>query len=743
MDLKIDSALQQRTAVQASVEAQHPLGVDSAPSPTSTNAIQRRERGAIAAQVSVMATCFFNDSQGRAPPHVWATRQDEFIRGHLLRLACETCRFRKTRCNEGRPTCNTCRKFGIPCNYREAQPTKKDRTLTEILERLKNLEAKIDDMNTRDVLIPPVCTVADPSVSSPPSPPTTTGPQLPSVPISPSYAVKSPESLVLPRLKMLHWPAVQTLLNFVDAKLRPVASDLKTVADSGMSENGGSPGALSLDSSQPTRNDSVASLNQALEYHSPLPVVGLRDFEIDWDTIQRLAKSYFDLYNFLHPILDRHWFNSTIFSSVLGAGFGDNSASILVLLILALGEVAETVTSGVPVSLHKGRPSGIKGGTINNPPGSVFFNEARKRMGFVLNDVTLDNVQMFALTALYHEACGQTQECQRTVLSASLACKLLITSKPNELQGPNADLIRRVFWHCYMMEASSSSSEYQVNLAALERLSDVVGLPTFPEPLTPEDYVGNQSSHFQDHFTSRVVLHQLSRSIETFRFESSTLESSPTSQALPLSIKQLAEGLGHWRAMLPAHLRWSDEHALSFSGPGFFNDVYPGHAINSSFMFTSDPDLQAGGGLYAVDIQVALLRTSYYSAKYQLYQPFVFKALHQPQSLTQEDAEGAAICLRSCLKWPIAMSPPCSNKRIIPTSSYWSQQFFYILILLHLSEQHPMLMSIRASLCGQNFAQEASETVNMYMEWLRDVRSMDATADWFWNVARVLYGAGG
>ncbi len=70
----------------------------------------RKERGAIAAQVSPLRT-------GR----------------HLVALlspisnsvqACDTCRSRKQRCDEQRPKCGTCQRFRLECNYREPQPTK-------------------------------------------------------------------------------------------------------------------------------------------------------------------------------------------------------------------------------------------------------------------------------------------------------------------------------------------------------------------------------------------------------------------------------------------------------------------------------------------------------------------------------------------------------------------------------------------------------------------------------------------
>jgi hypothetical protein len=127
---------------------------------------------------------------------------------------------------------------------------------------------------------------------------------------------------------------------------------------------------------------------------------------IDWETMQRLSKSYFDVINILHPIMDRQWFNSNTLSSILSNGFQEGAISSLVLLVFALGEVALT-TSEVPISVYKQRPSGIKGGTIDRPPGLAYFNEARKRMGFALTEISLENVQMFALASLYYSSCGQ------------------------------------------------------------------------------------------------------------------------------------------------------------------------------------------------------------------------------------------------------------------------------------------------------------------------------------------------
>lgn len=62
--------------------------------------------------------------------------------------------------------------------------------------------------------------------------------------------------------------------------------------------------------------------------------------------------------------------------------------------------------------------------------------------------------------------------------------------------------------------------------------------------------------------------------------------------------------------------------------------------------FTADLGSDPTYTPYLYDIQVALLRTRYYYTNYVLHQPYVYKALHFPEQLTEKDAEGAAECLR-------------------------------------------------------------------------------------------------
>lgn len=118
------------------------------------------------------------------------------------------------------------------------------------------------------------------------------------------------------------------------------------------------------------------------------------------------------------------------------------------------------------------------------------------------------------------------------------------------------------------------------------------------------------------------------------------------------SIKQLAGKLAQWRDLLPQELQWSDDNRGSFptlqpaSADSFSRSLDPSLSpdlLSTSFaLFTTDLDSEPVHYPYIYDVQVALLRTRYYYTKYMVYQPLVYKALHFPERLTEEDARGVA-----------------------------------------------------------------------------------------------------
>jgi hypothetical protein len=116
--------------------------------------------------------------------------------------------------------------------------------------------------------------------------------------------------------------------------------------------------------------------------------------------------------------------------------------------------------------------------------------------------------------------------------------------------------------------------------------------------------------------------------------------------------------------MLPRDLQWSEDDPAGFPTPQTTNFGEFGQPLDPNLpplasekppLFSSDLDSEPIHYPYVYDIQVSLLRTRFYYAKYMVYRPFVYKALHFPDQMTQEDAQGAAECLRVhfFLKFPL------------------------------------------------------------------------------------------
>ncbi|KAI2465576.1 hypothetical protein F4781DRAFT_20426 [Annulohypoxylon bovei var. microspora] len=679
-------------------------------------------------------------------------------RGAIAAQACESCRQRKQRCSEERPKCATCQRMNLECKYREPQPTKKDKTLVEILERLKslegglrNLDGKVDSLNARGTLplsiygpiqSHPHATTLDASRSS--AWPATNIHLQPQA-ISPA----SPRDVqyVSATHKMLSWPVIQQVLENEVPNL-----DLASL------EKDGAAMLLGLQdrvTSLPTNVYESAHIGSEgasfpLQAAPGSSVDGMASGSMNWETMQRLTKSYFDTFNLIYPILDRQVFQSEILPAIANHGFDESSSSTLACLIFALGEVAISAIQGAPVTTHKGRPSGIRGGTVERPPGLLFFNEARKRMGFNLTECSLENVQMFSLAAIYYGTCCHHLEFWRMTTSASLACQALLTSNPEELTTHRGDLVRRAFWHCSIME-TCLNMELNIPQTGLNKLESLVGLPDFSGSFSEEDYIGNQASHFQEHFASQIVLRRLSVEFHTTltnAFGPTHLPVEPPISSAAVMMKQMASQLDQWRGLLPVYLRWEEENPGAFSNPAeeLYDDqsMYPPPVpdLHTNFMFSADLDNPPVTYPYAVDIQTANLRTRYYYVKYLIYRPFIFKALHHPEQVTHEDADGIAECLKAMLKWPITMSPTCFHKRLIPCLFFWSQNLLGVLLILHLTQKVPILVRIRASLMGTKFDQDANETALLCIDWIRDLKDTDATSLWCWEILKGVYSLG-
>jgi hypothetical protein len=276
---------------------------------------------------------------------------------------------------------------------------RKDKTLVEILDRLKSLEDKVDRILPR-AATPTGFAPLQSSPSSQPSLQTETE-SLSSYLLRPPYQSNTSTSLKSQAYchtsaahKLLTWPAIQQQLF---QAMPSNTGDLKSLKEQG------SAFIVQLQKSSPK-----LPLDENLQ---ELPFVGMQTqatrasggarttFPALSRDMHRLATAYFDTFNLIYPFMDRQNFLSDTLSRVQSEGFGADTDSVLALLVFALGELAIEGSCGHPIKGHEGRASGVRGGNATKPPGLALFNEARKRMGFVLTECDLENVQIFHLAA--------------------------------------------------------------------------------------------------------------------------------------------------------------------------------------------------------------------------------------------------------------------------------------------------------------------------------------------------------
>lgn len=232
-------------------------------------------------------------------------------------------------------------------------------------------------------------------------------------------------------------------------------------------------------------------------------------------TIQQIREytdAYFNTFNVLCPILNHDAFTNDIVARLLRDGYADGDPqAVLALMVFALGQLAIEGVFGNPISVNAGVPSGYRGGTAERPPGLEIFNEARRRLGFVMTLCTLENVQILLLQATYYESNSRHLDFWRSTVAASMACQVLIKCRNIDWSTQYGDMIKRAYWACILSE-----DLYHLDLdlpqTGIHTMEDEVPLPYFHEAHDPQGrstHVSEERSHFQYHFLAMIALRRL------------------------------------------------------------------------------------------------------------------------------------------------------------------------------------------------------------------------------------------
>lgn len=191
--------------------------------------------------------------------------------------------------------------------------------------------------------------------------------------------------------------------------------------------------------------------------------------------------AYFNTFNMLFPLLDRQRFMDDVVSPIIQQGYADSSwRGVLALFVFALGQVATEGTHHPPVSTPGGQPSGIRGGTVQVPPGLHNFNEARRRLNLLPVHDTLEKVQGLLLQSIYYQCSSQHVDYWHSVTSASMLCRVLIMCTMDTWESARGDLITRAYWTCVIHE-ELFHVDMDLPGTAIVTMEDDVPLPYFHE----------------------------------------------------------------------------------------------------------------------------------------------------------------------------------------------------------------------------------------------------------------------
>lgn len=324
--------------------------------------------------------------------------------------------------------------------------------------------------------------------------------------------------------KVLLWPRIYT---FITNSGMQTASDLRQILKEGTpwfirQEMRKHPLSLPTDPALPSFRLDHPSSEGGYTKRYAFPTLTVQQ-------AQEYTDAYFNTFNIICPVLDYDSTNEVVVR-LSREGYGDcDPQGVVALLVYALGQLATEGVFGDAISVHNGVPSGFRGGTAETPPGLEMFNEARRRLGFVMTTCTLENVQILLLQATYYEANSRHQDFWRSTVAASMSMQVLVRCEQIDWQSQSGDMIKRAYWTCVLNE-----DLYHLDLdlpqTGICTLEDEVPLPSFYGTQDSQGWLSGSrtQSQFQYHFLAMIALRKLISRINATILECKS--SSPSTQ---------------------------------------------------------------------------------------------------------------------------------------------------------------------------------------------------------------------
>ncbi|KAF4929980.1 hypothetical protein CGCVW01_v001123 [Colletotrichum viniferum] len=642
-------------------------------------------------------------------------------RNSVMKVACGICRRRKQACDAEKPKCSFCKQRGFQCDYAAPPVTnindcmsapsiilsipsnclaggclegslsafvnkmmcdRKDRTMEEIRDYLARIEPKIHHIYENSGDISRLYQIFDPFGYQ--SQTATASLQMP-------MPLQTQLQYVSAVHQMMRWDAVWEMLRAAEPKIEGLETLLEPNFTSILMESQGRDGKISYEVLRPNIAGG-ATLSYA-----------------DKEWLEQGSTIYFSTFHLMHPVLDQEYFmKRTLSSAVSGKVPQESAECALVFLTIALAHMAST--GGASLEMD------------NQPPGLHYFNEARRRMGFFMEESTIEAVQVFVLAG-----------------GLNLELELPVTS---------------------------------LSTAECEMWPDM-----FSDSLVPDAGYGVYEEHFYSQISMRKLALDIHRTLST---ASTRPASTPglftqtakekASHELHVAVDQMQSSLNEWQSQLMEGLQWNpDQNMTPTPFPGQYPTPYPapyptpGEERMEGVMSSIGPvyfpsnhfmaQQQIATGVLPTQpaspeaILQALLRTRLSYLRCLLYRPYIYRVVHSDK-LSSQDLVGAEEYLRQCVCWPIIIPPMSHSKRLIHGLYFWSHNLMGILIILRLAITHPRLQAVCLSIGEKDkedfkrpgaWNAQARQTIFLCVEWFKSLVDIDADARWCWSIIQGIY----
>ncbi|KAL2807922.1 hypothetical protein BJX63DRAFT_410809 [Aspergillus granulosus] len=558
-------------------------------------------------------------------------------RHDVARQACERCRMKKTRCDEQFP-CGLCRNLGVECMYSYRKPSRSELSSNALLRILGRLESKVDNIaakgpgqfSSATELWPADAEAGYDNARS-------TSYISPAAHEAVEMAPQYPQSAIVP------WSAHQVIA------WKPVLSVLPDAVQLIVSECGTDYSSL-LELKRPRlpivprpeskENDSLGNLSVSL--------------------VKELCDSYFATFHLCYPFVDRTFFLRHTLPTAINGEFGYDIESCVVLAVMALGcwsklalrEVGEFRAQGrlYPPSPEDSFQEDRRSSTDVTIPGLIFFNESRKRIGWLINDNCMQSCQYYLLSGLFYAQLVRPVDWCTMTNRASVCCRMFWENVPNPCDEWVADMHSRLFWNIVMFD-SILAQELKLPGCQLDEMAQRIPLPTFvrmkqPSFLPLDSETDEEESFHQYHFLAQVAHRLLLTRTKTTMF----VTSEYTSQSVA---EELHQQLERWRNRLPATLQFDDDHLVP--------------------MPESPSQI----------LVVSWLRFRYIIAKFHFGRPLIHKILHHPNDTTDEELRRCREIFNQIFSWEPFIRLVSVMKSCMPLKFHICCQLFGQILLVY------------------------------------------------------------